>query len=107
MIADEPLSNGGQATGFSPSELLAAALVTCTCITLRMYADKKSWPLEDIKVQVEFSRDAIANISNVNRTIELVGNLTAEQKDRLIQIANQCFIHKALVNPVHIQTTLS
>lgn len=106
LVADEPVSNGGQALGFSPSELLAAALTTCTCVTLRMYADKKSWPLEDVKVKVEFSRDNATNISAINRTVELVGELTEEQKQRLLQIANQCFIHKTLTNPIHIQTSL-
>ncbi|MFY9311519.1 MAG: OsmC family protein [Bacteroidia bacterium] len=107
LFADEPVSNGGEALGFSPSELLSAALTACTCITLRMYSDKKSWPLEDVKVTIDFSRDNVSNTSSINRTVELVGPLSEEQKQRLLQIANQCFIHKTLTSPIHIQTSLA
>jgi putative redox protein len=106
LIADEPVSSGGQAAGFSPSELLAAALTTCTCVTLRMYADRKSWPLQDVIVKVDFDRDIAANISNISRTVELVGDLTGEQKEKLLEIANKCFIHKTLTNPINIETAL-
>ena len=104
--ADEPLSDGGHAEGFSPSELLAAALTTCTCVTLRMYADRKGWPVEDIQVKVNFKHDDEQNISNISRDITLLGPLTDEQHTRLLTIANSCFIHKTLTNPIHITTSL-
>lgn len=106
VIADEPESAGGTALGFSPEELLAAALASCTCITLRMYADRKGWPLQDVKTKIIFERDRAANGSNVKREIELSGELSAEQRERLLFIADHCHIHKTLTNPVHIQTVL-
>jgi putative redox protein len=100
------LSAGGTDKGFSPSELLASALATCTCVTLRMYADRKQWPLTGVRVKVEFTRDAEQNVSNISRDISLDGALTAEQHERLLSIANSCFIHKTLSNPINITTTL-
>lgn len=104
-LADEPMSDGGSDEGFSPSELLASSLATCTCVTLRMYADRKGWPLEDAQVTVDFTRDAALNISNIVRNIRLIGLLSPEQITRLETIANSCFIHKTLTNPIQIQTS--
>jgi putative redox protein len=107
IIGDEPISSGGTALGFSPEELLAASLATCTSITLRMYADRKNWALEKIEVNVIFERDAEKNISNIIREITLTGKLTTEEQQRLLQIANQCPIHKTLSNPINIKTILN
>lgn len=71
-----------------------------------MYADRKKWDLQKIEVNVNFSRDSEKNISNINREISLIGNLKEEDKQRLLQIANQCFIHKTLSNPINISTQL-
>ena len=105
-LADEPVADGGGDEGFSPSELLASALATCTCVTLRMYADRKGWPLEDVRTTVNFSRDAALNVSNIVRSITLVGPLSDTQHQRLMTIANSCYIHKTLSNPIHINTVL-
>ena len=105
-VADEPLSAGGADKGFSPSELLASALATCTCVTLRMYADHKGWPLTAVRVKVDFSRDSEHNISNITRDISLEGPLSEEQHTRLLGVANSCFIHKTLSNPINITTSL-
>jgi putative redox protein len=105
-VADEPLSAGGGDKGFSPSELLASALATCTCVTLRMYADHKGWPLTGVKVKVEFARDSEHNVSNITRDISLEGDLSAEQHARLLGVANSCYIHKTLSNPINIRTSL-
>jgi putative redox protein len=107
LIGDEPKTNGGSDLGFSPSELLCSALATCTCVTLRMYADRKQWKLTDVKAHITFTRNAEKNISNIKRVIELSGDLSAEQKERLLSIANQCHIHKTLTNPIEIETKLS
>lgn len=108
LIADEPVSAGGMDLGFSPEELLASALAACTCGTLRMYANRKGWvELEKINVSVEFERDVQANVSQMNRQIELVGRLTDEQKTRLLAIANKCPIHNTLTHTITIDTTLN
>jgi putative redox protein len=106
VVADEPKENGGNGDGFSPAELLASALGTCTCVTLRMYADRKNFALDKIEVTIIFSRDSASNSSSLQRSINLVGDLTDEERQRLLQIANQCFIHKTLSNPIHIETAL-
>jgi putative redox protein len=107
LIGDEPKTNGGSDLGFSPSELLCAALATCTCVTLRMYADQKQWNLTDVKADISFTRDEEKNISYIKREIELSGNLSAEQRQRLLSIADHCFIHKTLTHPIKIETNLS
>lgn len=107
IIGDEPLEEGGGDLGFSPSELLASALATCTCVTLRMYADHKGWPLEEVHAEVHFSRDKELNVSNIERSITLIGPLlTPEQKTRMLAVANTCYIHKTLTNPINIHTAL-
>jgi putative redox protein len=106
ILADEPKEQGGEDLGFSPSEILASALGACTCITLRMYADRKNWDLDSIEVSVIFTRDQERNESDMKREITLIGALTDEERQRLLQIANQCLIHKTLSNPIHISTSL-
>jgi len=106
-IADEPLAQGGGDEGFSSSELLASALATCTCVTLRMYADRKGWPLTGVHAKVEFTRDSKLNVTNITRRISFEGELTDEQRTRLLTIANSCFIHKTLTNPINISTSLN
>jgi putative redox protein len=106
VIADEPNSNGGADLGFSPSEILCSALASCTCITLRMYADRKKWDLEKVEVHIDMTKDAVQNSTNIYRQIKLFGNLTDEQKKHLMEIAEHCPIHKTLTNPIHIKSTL-
>lgn len=107
ITADEPVDNGGAHKGFSPSELLASALGACTCITLRMYADRKGWPLERIEAFIDFTRNADTNESHFNRSIVLHGPLDEAQRQRLLQIANQCPVHRTLSNPIYIDTQLT
>ena len=107
LIADEPPELGGTDLGFSPNELLCSALAACTCITLRMYADRKAWPLTDVTAHITSERNNESNTTQFNRQISLIGNLTEEQKARLLVIANQCPIHKVLTNPIVIETQLS
>jgi putative redox protein len=106
ILADEPLSAGGKDKGFSPHELLASSLAACTSITLRMYADRKKLDLEKVEVNILLKKDATQNITNIEREIKLFGNLTDEQKNHLIEIADQCPIHKVLTNPIYIKTAL-
>ncbi len=105
-IADEPVDAGGADEGFSPSELLASSLAACTCITLRMYADRKGWPLDDVQVEVRFDRDSASAESRITSDITLSGELSEEQRARLLDLAGKCPIHKALTNPMVISSQL-
>lgn len=107
ITADEPRDLGGLDLGFTPDELLAAALSACTSITLRMYADRKGWDLQEISTDVDFERDTINSSAHFSIRIHLGGNLDEAQRSRLLHIAKVCPVHKTLVNPIHIDTELS
>lgn len=104
--ADEPRQMGGQDTGPDPYEHLLAALGTCTAMTIRMYANHKKLPLEHVEVYLTHSRDYVKDCEQgepmeaLHRTIQLKGDLTNEQKARLMEIADRCPVHKTLhANP--------
>jgi putative redox protein len=105
VVADEPEELGGSDLGPAPGEFLMISLASCTAITLRMYADRKKWPLDKVVVEVNFEKTD--NKTIFNREILLEGALDAEQRNRLLQIANACPVHKTLTNPIEIQSTLS
>ena len=117
VIADEPKKYGGTDAGFTPYELLLSSLGSCTAITLRMYADRKKWDLDEVLVHLEHFKqhaedshdcndDKTAKIDKFVRTIELVGNLTYEERKRLLEIANRCPVHRTLENKIEIDTVL-
>lgn len=106
VIADEPQEMGGKNLGFSPSELLASSLASCTLITLRMYINRKQWDVSEINIKVDLEKDAEQNISLFTRKIEIIGEIDEEQRQRLHLIAEKCPIHKMLTNTIKIQTTL-
>ena len=113
-LADEPKRVGGSNLGPDPYEHLLAALGTCTSMTLRMYANRKGWPLDDVEVRVSHRREHAADSEAVeadaaplevlSRTIRLVGDLSADQKDRLMAIADRCPVHRTLENDLVIET---
>lgn len=105
LIADEPIEVGGGNKGFSPSELLASALAACTAATLRMYADRKEWDLQEVKLNIDLVQNDGRTKTDITRKIELIGNLSTEQRLRLIAIANACPVHKLLSNPINISTS--
>ena len=107
LIADENEDHGGKDEGFNPFELLLASLGACTCVTVRMYADRKQISLEEIKVNLSLERDEVNNVTKVTRQIEFIGNITDAERNRLLEIANKCPIHKIMSNPIHISTQLA
>jgi putative redox protein len=104
FLADAEVNLGGSGTGPSPHEYLAAALASCTSMTLKMYAEHKAWKLENAIVTVDIERSS--DIEIFIREIQLTGDLDAEQKVRLLEIATKCPIHKALVGEIQIKTQL-
>lgn len=116
LTADEPTSVGGNDFGPSPYELLSAGLGACTVMTLQMYARRKKWPLEEVKVHIEHYKDHAADCENLDdpkrkidhfrRVLELEGPLDETQKNRLLEIADKCPVHKTLHAPVKIETTV-
>jgi len=113
LVADEPEALGGTDTGATPGELVAAALAACTTITLRMYADRKEWPLETVAVSVERQIDGGATGAGSRaaprylRTLKLAGPLDEAQIARLRQVADRCPVHRQLAGGTEITTELS
>jgi putative redox protein len=106
VIADEPIAQGGKDLGFSPKELLASALAACTSATVRMFADRKGWELQEIKLEIELQRDDKENKTVISRNLLLLGNLDETQRATLLNVANSCPVHKILSNPIEIKTQL-
>lgn len=106
LIADEPASNGGKDLGFTPHQLLAAALGGCTNATVRMYADRKEWPLEAIDTHVLIEHGENFDTTRIHRSVRFTGELSQEQRQRLLTIAEKCPIHRTLSGDVRIQTEL-
>jgi putative redox protein len=104
FVADAEVSKGGAGTGPSPHEYLGAALAACTSMTLKMYAGRKEMKLDNAIVTVDIER--AEDIETFSRDIQLQGNLSADEKERLLEIANKCPIHKALAGQIQIKTQL-
>lgn len=105
---DEPPAEGGANTGPAPHRLLLSALGACTAITLQMYAARKGWPLTRVRVELAFNPDGAPEAGNdIRREIALEGELDAEQRERLLQIANKCPIHKVLTGEIRIASHLA
>ncbi len=116
-LADEPTAAGGADLGPDPYEHLLAALGACTSMTIRMYANHKKLPLDDVTVTLGHDRQHITDcegcesapkkIEVINRTVTLKGELSEENRQRLLQIADRCPVHRTLQSNLKIQTQLA
>lgn len=105
LLADEPVSVGGLASGPTPYELVAAGLGACTVMTLRLYADRKGLPLERASVEVRHEKPAGQTPPDVfERTLTLAGSLDDEQRARLFEIADKCPVHRTLEGGARVAT---
>ncbi len=116
MLADEPVSLGGTNTGPAPFDLLCSALAACTTMTLKMYAERKKWPLESSTCHVTHHKETVesqdpesktAPIDVFERVLTLEGDFTEEQRQRMMEIANRCPVHRTLHNTIEVRTTLA
>ena len=115
LVSDEPQPIGDDA-GPTPYDLLLAGLGACTSMTVRMYADRKGWPLERVRVTLRHSRihardcadceTSIGFVDHIDRDVELSGDLDDTQRQRLLHIAERCPVHQTLTSEVHIATSV-
>ncbi|KAB1157279.1 OsmC family protein [Tenacibaculum aiptasiae] len=116
LIADEPASVGGDDFGPSPYEYLNAGLIACTAMTLKLYAERKKWDLQEVFVYVTHSRkhsddlgieiEKPTYLDHISKKLKFVGNLDEQQKERLKEIASKCPVHKTLASQVIFNTTI-
>jgi putative redox protein len=115
LIADEPVESGGLDSGPDPYDFLLAGLGACTAMTLRLYAERKSLPLERVTVQLTHTKIHASDcaecetrdgmVDRIDRVIKLSGNLDESQRARLIEIADKCPVHRTLTSEIQIRTT--
>lgn len=105
FLSDEPLDNGGKDLAPSPGDFLRTSLASCTAITLRMYANRKNFSIENIEVKVGTESQDGKTI--FHRKIIITGSIDDAQRKRMMQIANACPVHKILVNPIEIVTDMA
>lgn len=105
LQADEPEDNGGDDTGPSPQELLAASLASCTAITIEMYAKRKGWEIGDVSVDVNYEPAQRGSPTRFEMSVKLPKELPEDQRERLMQIAAKCPVHRTLEGEVMFEET--
>jgi uncharacterized OsmC-like protein len=104
LDADEPRENGGDDRGPAPHDFVLVGLGACTSMTLRLYADRKGWPLESVEVRLAGERKG--DVYEITREILLRGALDAEQRRRLLEIAEKCPVHRTLTGTIRVDSKL-
>ena len=117
LTADEPVEVGGDDAGPGPYDFLLIALGACTSMTLRMYAELKKLPLKRVRVRLSHrkihAQDCMdcstreGKVDEITREIELEGELSAEQRQRLLEIANRCPVHRTLTSEIKVRSLLA
>lgn len=107
--ADEPTQDGGTDTAVTPTEMVMGALGSCIAITIRLYAERKGWDLQGVEMELDFERfngkdypayeGGEAYVHEVRKGIKLIGNLDETQRERLLDIAGKCPVHRLLATP--------
>lgn len=108
LQGDEPIENGGKDAGPTPTELVLSGLASCTVSTLRMYADKKGWNVDKIEVELRIhtTKTETGQSAEIESVISITGAVSDEQKQRMLEIARKCPVHKLLTNPIVINSML-
>jgi putative redox protein len=116
LIADEPVAAGGSNSGPTPYDLLLAALGACTSMTVGMYARRKNWPLQSVVVRLRHARIHAEDcatcetkegfLDRIECELELAGQLTTEQRSKLLEISEKCPVHRTLQSRIEIQSSL-
>ena len=104
--ADEPVANGGDDTAPSPQELLAASLASCTAITIEMYAKRKGWDIGDVSVDVDYEPAQRGSPTKFRMVLNLPKELPEDQRERLMQIAAKCPVHRTLEGEVMFEESV-
>jgi len=106
FLMDEPVDYGGQGTGPSPFDLLAAALASCTLMTMKLYAKRKGWDVDGIEVRVSHQKGSAAERDRFDRIVKL-GDVTDEQRDGLLKIAQRCPVDLLLERGADVTVSLA
>ena len=115
LQGDESVDVGGSDAGASPHELLLAALGTCASITVRMYAERKQWPLDGVRIELSYAQTHssangsgdLRNADEIEMDISFWGYLSDEERERLLQVAGKCPVHRILTSSIPIRAKLA